>query len=185
MAGGSGADASGKVSATPDPDAAALAAAFGRLSAGYTFDSTVTVAGVVATSAQGRWTDGASEFVLTSGGASVTYRSVPPDAWVQQADGSWVKLDGPAPGGDPLGILADPLTVARVASDGNGTQLQATYPAADLLGTGDGVVTVALTIEGDGSLAVSYTSATTTGSATSSTTIHPSPSQKPITAPSG
>jgi hypothetical protein len=139
----------------------------------------------VATSAQGRWTDGASEFVLTSGGASVTYRSVPPDAWVQQADGSWVKLDGPAPGGDPLGILADPLTVARVASDGNGTQLQATYPAADLLGTGDGVVTVALTIEGDGSLAVSYTSATTTGSATSSTTIHPSPSQKPITAPSG
>ena len=80
-------------SAAPDPSVAAaegkLAAALDALQAGYTFDTTVTVAGTVATRATGRWTGGASEFDVIAAGVSVTYRSVPPSAWIRQANGTW------------------------------------------------------------------------------------------------
>ena len=76
------------------------------LGKGYAFDATVKVGGAVATEAKGRWVGGASQFVLTSSGRSVTYRSVPPDAWVQQGDGSWIATQGSVPSGDPLAAFA-------------------------------------------------------------------------------
>jgi hypothetical protein len=175
--------------ATVDP---AIAAAAGRLAnaldglkAGYTFTTTVTVRDTVATRATGRWTGGASEFDLIAAGVAVTYRSVPPTAWVRQADGTWTKLDGPAPGADPLAALRTPATLAILSDDAAGLKLSAGYPASALGLDGADNVTVQLTVAADGSLDVAYTATTGTGSGSVQTRMSPSPDQQPIVAPTG
>lgn len=175
--------------ATVDPG---LAAAAGRLTnaldglqAGYTFATTVTVGDTVATRASGRWTGGASEFDLIAAGVAVTYRSVPPMAWVRQANGTWTKLDGPAPGADPLAALHAPSTLAILSDDAAGLKLSAGYPASALGLTGTDPVTVQLTVAADGSLDVAYTATTQTGSGSVQTRLSPSPGQQPILAPTG
>ena len=165
---------------TADPGGAALHQTLTALGSGYAFDATVKLGGVVATEAKGRWMGGASQFVLTSSGRSVTYRSVPPNAWVQQGDGSWIATQGSVPSGDPLAAFVAPLTVQ---SAGSATDLTATYAAATLGLTGTDPVAVTIHLGSDGSMTVTYATTTSAGPATSTTVISPPSDTTPILAP--
>lgn len=164
----------------PDPGAARLAQVLASLGKGYAFDATVKVGGTVVTEAKGRWIGGASQFVLTSSGRSVIYRSVPPDAWVQQGDGSWIATQGSVPSGDPLAAFTSPLIVQ---SAGTLTDLTATYAPSTLGLTGIDPVAVTVHLGGDGSMTVTYATSTAAGPASSTTVITPPTDSTPILAP--
>lgn len=175
---------------TTDPGAARLHQVLTSLGKGYAFDATVKVGSIVATEAKGRWIGGASQFVLTSSGRSVTYRSVPPDAWVQQGDGSWIATQGSVPSGDPLAAFTSPLSVQSAALPSGGsasapavTDLTATYAAPALGLTGTDPVAVTIHLGGDGSLTVTYATDTAAGPANSRTVITPPTDKTPILAP--
>jgi len=161
-----------------------LAAALQVLAPGYTYESTVAVGGKLATRADGRWIGGAAEIVVESGGASITYRTVPPRSWAQEQDGSWVELEGQVPGGDPLDRLLNPRAaeVERGATDT--ISIRATYAPAALGLAGSDPVTVTLAIAADGSVSARYVVDTKAGTATSTTVFYPALSQAPIVAPS-
>ncbi len=165
---------------TSDQGAARLQQVLAALGKGYAFDATVKVGGTVATEAKGRWIGGASQFVLTSSGRSVTYRSVPPDAWVEQGDGSWIATQGSVPSGDPLSAFTSPLSVA---SAGSSTDLTATYAASTLGLTSTDPVAVTVHLGSDGSVTVTYATDTAAGAATSTTVITPPTDTSPILAP--
>lgn len=176
--------------ATADPavvDATArLTAALDGLSGGYTFATTVKVGGVVATQAKGRSIGGNAQFNITAKGVTVTYRSVPPNAWVRQANGKWTKLDGGSPVVDLVSTLRTPDEVAVVTDADGVLVLRAVYPAAALGAGKDGHAAVQLTLAANGSIRLVYTPVVdpatgTTGEA--SATLTPSPDQQPITAP--
>ena len=179
---GSGSPGSSPTTAagTPDPGAARLQEVLGSFGHGYAFDATVQVGGAIATEAKGRWIGGASQFVLTSGGRSVTYRSVPPAAWVQQGDGSWIATQGAVPSGDPLAAFSAPLSVQTA---GALTDLTATYAPATLGLPGTDPVAVTVHLGTDGSLTVTYATDSSAGPATSTTVITPPTDSTPILAP--
>ena len=161
-----------------------LAAAFAAMAAGYTFDSTVTVGGTVATHATGRWVAGSSEFVIESGGISITYRTIPPVAWVLKPGADWVVVAGAVPGGDPLDALGKPLSTAVSADGADGLSLVGRYTAADLGLTTSGTVPVSLLIAPDGSVTATYSADATGGTATSVVMLRPAVNAEPIVAPS-
>ncbi len=170
--------------ASPAPPAASrLAAAFGGLAAGYTFDTTIAVGGKVATHAHGRSVDGSSDFVVESGGASITYRTIPPRSWVKQPGKAWVAVDSGVPDGDPLDALAAPTSIEVLADGPDGLRLRASYPASALGLTTTESVSVTLTVGPDGSLGATYTVPTSAGPATSETSLRTEPGQEPIVAP--
>ena len=164
-----------------DP-ATVLAAALDRLAAGYTFETTVEVAGKTATTASGRSIGGSSDFEVESGGATITYRSIPPRSWVKQAGKAWVTVDGTVPDGDPLDSLRSPTAVEAVDGDAD-VRVRATYPASAFGLTGDAPVSVSLTLNADGSIRATYRTTTAAGPASSDTTLTPAASLEPISAP--
>jgi hypothetical protein len=162
-----------------------LATVLGQLANGYSFTTTVSFGGQVATRASGRWVGGASEFTVTTNGVAITYRTLPPRSWVLQSGAGWVEVNGTVPSGNPLDALKTPTQATVVAQSTNMVELSASYPAAVLGLAGTNTVTVDLVLAGDGSLKATY--AATAGSATaatSATTIRPDPSQAPIVVPS-
>jgi hypothetical protein len=179
----------GGSSTGPDPVApgspgARLASAIDALAAGYTFDTTVSVGGQVATHVFGRAADGASDFVVESNGARITYRTIPPSSWVKQAGKAWVAVDSGVPDGDPLGALGTPSSIKVVSDDPKALELRADYPPAALGLTGTKPVAVSLILAPDGSLRATYAVPLGAGSASSVTTLTPAPGQEPIVAPS-
>jgi len=179
------------VAATPTADAGREAAlgrlsdALGALATGYRFDTTVTVGGTVATHAVGRWVAGTSEFDVTTGGATITYRTVPPDAWVRGVGGTWTKLDGAPPGADPLAALRVPSAAAVATDDpGSGVSLELRYPASAFGQTGDDVA-VTIQIAPDGAVDVRYEVTTGPATAQTSTRLVPDPGSTPLVAPTG
>jgi hypothetical protein len=182
----SGGPTPGASQPAPGASAAAdhLAAAIEGLAAGYTFDTTVSVGGQVATHVFGRSAGGASDFVVESNGAEITYRTIPPRSWVKQAGKPWVAVDSGVPDGDPLAALTKPSSVTVTADDPKGLRLQASYPPAALGLTGTKPVEVTISVAPDGSVQASYGVPLGAGRATSLTTLTPSPGQEPIVAPS-
>ena len=183
------ADSSGTAAQTSNGTAldgsSRLAAALGQLAGGYSFTTTVSVGGQVATKASGRWVAGASEFTITTNGVAITYRTLPPRSWVLQSGAGWVEVNGTVPSGNPLDALKAPSQTTVVAQSTDMVELTASYPASVLGLAGTNTVAVDLVLAGDGSLKATYT--TTAGSATaatSATTISPDPSQAPIVVPS-
>lgn len=161
-----------------------LAAAFAAMAAGYTFDSTITVTGTVATHATGRWVAGSSEFVIESGGIAITYRTIPPVAWVLKPGTDWVVVAGAVPGGDPLDALSKPVSTAISADGADGLSLVGRYTAADLGLTTSGSVPVSMLIAPDGSVTATYSADTTGGTSTSVVILRPAANPEPIVAPS-
>ena len=175
--------ASGSSPSALSADAAAqLTAVLNQLAKGYSFDTTVSVGGQVATEAKGRWIGGGSEFTVTTNGVAITYRTLPPRSWVLQSGAGWVEVNGSVPSGNPLDALKAPGQATVVAQTGDMLELTASYPAALLGLAGSNSVAVDLILPNDGSLKATYAAAT--GDATSSTTITPDPSQDPIVVPS-
>lgn len=162
---------------------AQLTAAFKAMAAGYRFDTTVTIASQVATHAAGRWLGGRSEFVVESGGTSLTYRSIPPRSWVLQDGGGWVELADKASSGDPLEPLSHPSAVTVVSTDADTLVLQATYPAKTLGISGSDSVPVQISISTDGRTTATYTVRTTAGAAMTVTVLVAGKGLAPITVP--
>lgn len=157
-----------------------LVTAFAPLSAGYSFDTVVTLGGQVAARVNGRRIGSASEMTLQSGGSSVAYRMLPPRSFVQEPDGTWVEADGQVPDADPLAALRAPLSVAGVPGAGGG--LRVTYPASALGLTGDQPTTVFLKPAADGTVSATWT-ATINGREAVSTTLLGPASGAPILDP--
>jgi hypothetical protein len=170
--------------AVSGPSAGRLAAAIKGLAVGYTFDTTVSVGGQVATHVFGRAGGGASDFVVESKGVQITYRTIPPRSWVKQAGKDWVAVDSGVPDGDPLAALATPSSVTVIGDDPNALELRADYPPAALGLAGAKPVAVTLTLAPDGSVRATYSVPLGGGKATSVTTLTPAPGQEPIVAPS-
>ena len=163
---------------------ARLTAAFKTMAAAYQFDTTVSIAGQVATHAAGRWLKGRSEFVVESGGTALTYRSIPPRSWVYQDGTDWVELADKAPSGDPLEPLRHPSAVTIVAAGADALDLQATYPPKTLGVGGSTPIAVRISISVDGRTTATYTVDTTAGPATTVTVLVSGKGLAPITAPS-
>lgn len=159
-----------------------LTGALSKLRAGYTFDTTLRIGDKDAAHVTGRWYAGSSEIAITSGGATVTYRIVPPGAWIQDDAGVWAEAEAPITTGDPLSVLLAPTSVA-VATGSTG-QLVATYPAAALGLPGADPISVTFSIGADGTITARYDATTDAGVATSETTLKPAPTQDSILAPS-
>ncbi|TAL10565.1 MAG: hypothetical protein EPO00_04430 [Chloroflexota bacterium] len=171
--------ATGSASASLAP-AGALAEALAALRSGYTFETTLRVADQDAARVAGRWAGGSSEVAITSGGATVTYRLIPPDAWIEDDTGTWQEAEAPAATGDPLELLLAPLSVA---ANGNG-KVVATYAASVLGLPGADPVPVTISIGTDGTIVARYEAQTDAGLSSSETTLKPAPKQDPIVAPS-
>jgi hypothetical protein len=168
--------------ATNADGAARLALVLGQLANGYSFVTTVSVGGQLATQAQGRWVGGGSEFTVTTSEVAITYRTLPPRSWVLQSGAGWVEVNGSVPTGNPLDALKAPGQATIVAETSDMVELTASYPAAVLGLVGSNPVAVDLVLASDGSLKATY--AGSNGDATSATTITPDPGQDPIPVPS-
>ena len=154
------------------------------MAAGYTYTATITVGTTTVSTAKGRSVGGSSEFVLTSSGKSVSYRAIPPKAWVRQPGGAWVEVSGKVPSGSPIAGLTSPTT-ATVMSDGaDGVVVDASYPPAALGLAGTKPVRVRLAIAGDGSVTATFETAVGTSPAASTSVFAPGSGLAPITAPS-
>lgn len=157
-----------------------LTEALSALRVGYTFETTLQVAEQEAAHLTGRWSEGSSEVVITSGGATVTYRLIPPDAWIQDDTGSWQEAETPGATGDPLALLLAPLSVTTTG-DGH---LVAAYAAAAFGLPGADPIAVTVSLGADGTIVARYEAQTDAGVSISETTLKPAPKQDPIVAPS-
>lgn len=173
--------ASGSAGATTPADR--LAAAFAAMSAGYTYTATVAVGGNPVSTATGRSVGGSSEFVLTTGGTSVTYRAIPPKAWVQQPGKGWVEVSGKVPPGSPLAALTAPTSTSVVSDAPGALVVDAVYPASALGLAGSAPVTVRLTAAADGTLTAAFGTTVGQDPATSTSVFTPGSGLAPIAAP--
>jgi hypothetical protein len=171
------------------PQPSATSAAQGRLTTtlkalvpGYTFESTVSLDGDLASRASGRWLNGTGEFAIEAQGGALIYRTVPPRAWVHEDESGWIELDSGSPLGNPIDVLLNPTTIATVGGQGDALSLKATYPAAALGLSGD-PVTVDLTLAANGSVTATYRMDTPAGEAFSETLMKPAANLEPVTAP--
>ena len=164
------------------PAHARLTSTLQALVPGYTFEATVTVAGGVATRATGRWVNGAGDFVIAAQDAELTYRTVPPRAWVHDDESGWIELDSGSPLGNPIDALLKPTSLETVGEQGGTLNLRGTYPAATLGLPGD-PVTVDLALRADGSVVATYRTPTPAGEAVSETRMTPAANLAPVTAP--
>jgi hypothetical protein len=166
-----------------DPGAA-LAEALDRLAGAYAFESTLTVGEDVATTAIGRWVGGASETEVSSGAAMVTYRSIPPRAWVREGDDAdWAELEGEVPNAPPLDALRAPSDLVVIDVGTTATTLQARYPAATLGQPGDAPIPVTLVLGADGTVEADYTVAVGGNDAVARSLMSPLVDAAPIEAP--
>jgi hypothetical protein len=149
---------------------------------GYTFEATVSLGGELATRAAGRWVNGSGEFDIEAQGATITYRTIPPQAWVYDDDAGWVELDSGSPLGNPIDALLKPTTLATVGGQGGGLDVRATYPAAALGLTGE-PLTVDLKLGADGTVVATYRIDTPNGAAVSETRMTPRSNLEPVAAP--
>jgi hypothetical protein len=154
-----------------------------RLIPGYTFDATVTIGGIVATHASGRWVSGNGEFLIEAQGGQLLYRTIPPRAWVHADDSGWMELDSGSPLGNPIDALNKPLTLEIVGGQGGGLDVRATYPAAAFGLSGD-PITVDFELRADGSVLATYRAETPGGTAVSETRMTPASHLEPVAAPS-
>jgi hypothetical protein len=150
---------------------------------GYTYDTTLTVGTTVVSHATGRWVDGSGEFVITTGGQSVTYRAIPPKAWVRNPGGSWVEVQGSLPSGNPVDALAKPTGTTVVSDAADSLVLDATYPSSALGLAGTDPVTVRTTLAANGVVTATYTVTIASGSAASTTVLTPAMGLAPVATP--
>jgi len=175
--------ASQPAAAAPGSPTEQLDAALTALEAGYTFDTTVSVSDKVAAEIQGRRFGNASELVILSGGASVTYRILPSGSWLKEEGKAWVEADTTATPTDPLAPLLAAQSVEAMPDATGVTQLKATYPAGAFGLSGKDPVTVIVTLGSDGTVTAKYTTTVNGNQSVSQTVLKPAPSQDPIIAP--
>ncbi len=182
----------GQTAPPPAPTAASatslpadrLAAAFAAMDGGYTYTATVKVGKSTVSTAKGRSVGGSSEFVLSTGGSSVTYRAIPPRAWVEQPGKTWVAVSGNVPAGSPIAGFTNPTGVSFVSDGAKGLAVDATYPPAALGLDGGKPVTVHLVLSPDGTVTMTYETTVGADPAATTSVFTPASGLPPIAAPS-
>lgn len=175
----------GAPSSAPSPTAPAdrLADSFAAMAGGYTYTATVTVGADTVSTATGRSVGGASEFVLATGGTSVTYRAVPPRAWVQQPGEAWVEVSGQVPPGSPLEALTASTAITVVSDAPDALVVDAAYPASALGLAGSDAVTVRLSVAPEGTITAAFQTLAGDRAAVSTSVFTPAAGLEPIVAP--
>ena len=122
----------------PVDGTAVLQQAVASTAAGYHFNQTATVDGVVALTVDGdRLTDGARVAVSNEAGL-VFYVITPAGTWLMPENGEWEADDSPPPAVDPIAALGAPTSVAVAGNDGTTVQLVVTVPLSSLGIPGEG-----------------------------------------------
>ncbi len=168
--------------AAPDP-AALLADALGQYSAGYEFTATITVNDQATTVQTGRWLNGSSQLMISSGDGEVEYIVTGGGQWSRLPDAEWAEVEGsPATAASPLAAMGTPDSLELVSSDGGITVVRAVYPAAALGIDGEPVVT-SLSFENGALTQVAFEAEISGVAARSVTTLAPLSDTSPIVAP--
>jgi hypothetical protein len=173
--------------ATPAPvdGAAVLQQAVAATAAGYHFNQTATIDGVVALTVDGdRLTDGARVAVSNDAGL-VFYIITPEGTWLMPQNGEWEADDSDPPAVDPIDALRAPTAVTVARNDGTTVQLAVTVPMSTLGIPGDGDASLQVAIVGGALSTITYSTATSDGKTAATTTIigpvvDPSPVEAPI-----
>ncbi|HSB88034.1 MAG TPA: hypothetical protein VLD86_17100 [Ilumatobacteraceae bacterium] len=174
------------VPATPAPvdGAALLQQAVAAAGAGYHFNQTATVDGVVAVTVDGdRLPDGA-RFSVTNDAGLVNYIFNAQGVWLMPENGEWEADDSPPPAVDPINALLAPTSVTVAANDGTTVQLVVTVPLAALGIPGDGDASLQVAVVDAALSSIAYSTTTADGhTAAATTAIGPVVDPSPVIAP--
>ena len=169
----------------PLDGAALLQQAVAASSAGYHFNQSNTVDGVVALTVDGdRLPDGARVAVSNASGL-VFYVITPDGTWLMPQNGEWELDDSDPPAVDPIASLSAPSSVSVASSDGTTAQLVVNVPLSSIGLEGDGDVPLQVSIVGGALTSIIYSTTTADGQAAVATTaigavVDPSPVVPPI-----
>ena len=170
---------------TPPVDGAALLQqAVAATGAGYHFNQTATVDGVVALTIDGdRLPDGARVAVSNDTG-KVFYVITPDGTWLMPENGEWEADDSDPPTVDPIAALSSPTSVAVAGNDGTTVQLVVTVPMSALGLPGDGDAPLQVSVVGGALTNITYSTTTSDGkAAVANTAIGPVVDPSPVVAP--
>ncbi len=169
----------------PLDGAALLQQAVAASSAGYHFNQTNTVDGVVALTVDGdRLPDGARVAVSNASGL-VFYVITPDGTWLMPQNGEWEADDSDPPSVDPIASLGAPTSVSVASSDGTTAQLLVNVPLSSIGLEGDGDAPLQVSIVGGALTSIIYSTTTADGKPAIATTaigavVDPSPVVPPI-----
>jgi hypothetical protein len=164
--------------------AALLQQAVASTGAGYHFNQTAMVDGVVALTVDGdRLPDGARLAVQSPVGL-VFYIITPAGTWLMPENGEWEADDSAPPAVDPIAALSAPSSVTVASNDGTTVQLAVTVPLAALGIPGDGDAPLQVSVVSGALTSISYSTTTADGKTASATTaIGPVVDASPVVAP--
>lgn len=177
------------VAATPVPTAAVdgaalLQQAIAATSAGYHFNQTATVDGVVAITVDGDRLPTGARLAVSNADGLVYYVITPDGTWLMPDNGEWEADDSPAPAVDPIAALGAPTSVTVAGNDGTTVQLAVAVPFAALGISGDGDAALQVSVVSGALTSIVYSTTTVDGKAASTTTaIGPVVDASPVVAP--
>ncbi|HEY7626858.1 MAG TPA: hypothetical protein VH761_07315 [Ilumatobacteraceae bacterium] len=168
----------------PVDGAALLQQAVAATGAGYHFNQTATIDGVVALTVDGdRLPDGARLSVTNEAGV-VNYIFNAQGVWLMPENGEWEADDSPAPAVDPINALLAPTSVTVAGNDGTTVQLVVTVPVAALGIPGEGDAALQVSVVNGGLASIAYSTTTADGKTAATTTaIGPVVDPSPVVAP--
>ena len=171
---------------TPPPvdGDALLKQAVAATGAGYHFNQTNTVDGVVALTIDGDRLPGGARIALSSDVGKVFYVITPDGTWFMPENGEWEADDSDPPTVDPIAALSAPTSVLVAGNDGTTVQLTVTVPVSTLGVPGEGDVPLQVSIVGGLLTNITYSTTTADGkAAVAATAIGPVVDPSPVVAP--
>ncbi len=168
----------------PVDGVALLQQAVAATGAGYHFNQTATLDGVVALTIDGdRLPDGA-RLVVGNDAGLVYYVITPEGTWLMPDNGEWELDDSDPPTVDPISALVAPTSVTVAGNDGTTVQLAVSVPISSLGIDGDGDVPLQVSVVGGSLNTITYNTTTPEGRAAATTTvIGPVVDASPVVAP--
>ena len=164
--------------------AALLQQAVAATGAGYHFNQTATVDGVVAVTIDGDRLPDGTRFSITNEAGVVSYIYNAQGVWLMPENGEWEADDSPPAAVDPIAALAAPTSVTVVGNDGTTVQLVVTVPLALLGISGDGDASLQVAVVNSALSSIAYTTTTAEGKTAAATTaIGPVVDPSPVVAP--
>jgi hypothetical protein len=158
-------------SVAPVDGPALLQQAVTATGAGYHFNQTATVDGVVALTVDGdRLPDGA-RLAVSSDAGLVFYVITPAGTWLMPQNGEWEADDSSPPAVDPIAALSAPTTVTVAGNDGTTVQLAVTVPLASLGLPGDGDAPLQVSVVSGALNTIEYSTTTADGKVAATKTI--------------
>lgn len=169
----------------PVDGAALLQQAVAATAAGYHFNQTATVDGVVALTIDGdRLLDG-TRLVASSDAGRVSYIYTIDGVYLMPENGEWELDDSEPAAVDPINALAAPTSVTVAGNDGTTVQLVVTVPVASIGLGGEGDASLQVAVVSGALSSISYSTVTAEGkpaatTVTISAVVDPSPVVAPI-----